>query len=149
MLQVPTEVDNRVQKLLLNYLMDLFHSGDFILVYYQIGKLEYIRALNIWIRLVGDLFPRLRICKFNLYAEYKSTFCSMPHNFAGRQLKFNVNWFIVYLNLIFSGFSSNSKFPPWNFRSEYYTGSASNDITTKSCLRMVPPSRFIKIVFGN
>ena len=35
---------NRVQSLLLNYLTALLHSGDFTLVYYQIGlgELEYI-----------------------------------------------------------------------------------------------------------
>ena len=41
-----TEVNNRVQSLLLNYLTDLLHSGDFTLVYYQIGEREYIRVIN-------------------------------------------------------------------------------------------------------
>ena len=41
--QVPTEVNNRVQSLPLNYHFALFRSGDFTLVYYQMGELEYIR----------------------------------------------------------------------------------------------------------
>ena len=41
--QVPTEVNNRVQSLLLNYHFALFRSADFTLVYYQMGELEYIR----------------------------------------------------------------------------------------------------------
>ena len=36
------KVNDRVQSLLLNYLSTLLHSGDFILVYYQVGELEYI-----------------------------------------------------------------------------------------------------------
>ena len=45
LLQVPTEVNNRVQSLLLNYYLSaLFRSGDFTLVYYKKrGELEYIR----------------------------------------------------------------------------------------------------------
>ena len=39
LLQVPTEVVNRVQSLLLNYLTALLRSGDFTL-----GELEYIRS---------------------------------------------------------------------------------------------------------
>ena len=42
--QVPTEVNNRVQSLLLNYHLALLCSGDFTLVYYQMGELEYIRT---------------------------------------------------------------------------------------------------------
>ena len=43
MLQVPTEVVNCVQSLQLNYLTALLRSGDFTLVYYPMGKVEYIR----------------------------------------------------------------------------------------------------------
>ena len=43
LLQVTTEVINRVQSLLLNYLTALLRSGDFTSVYYQMGELEYIR----------------------------------------------------------------------------------------------------------
>ena len=39
------KVNNRVQSLLLNYHFALF-SGDFTLVYYQMGELEYIRTTN-------------------------------------------------------------------------------------------------------
>ena len=35
-----------VQSLLLNYHFALLRSGDFILVYYQMGELEYIRYNN-------------------------------------------------------------------------------------------------------
>ena len=41
----PTEVINCVQSLLLNYLTALLRSGDFTLVYYQMGELEYIRLI--------------------------------------------------------------------------------------------------------
>ena len=40
--QVLTEVNNRVQRLLLNYITALFRTGDFPIVYYQTGELEYI-----------------------------------------------------------------------------------------------------------
>ena len=36
-------MNNSVQSLLLNYLAALFHSGEFILVFYQMGEHEYIR----------------------------------------------------------------------------------------------------------
>ena len=43
LLQVPTEVNNCVQSLLLNYLIALLRTGDYTLVHYQMGELEYIR----------------------------------------------------------------------------------------------------------
>ena len=42
--QVPTEVNNRIQSFLLNYHFALLRSGDFTLVYYQMGEIEYIRT---------------------------------------------------------------------------------------------------------
>ena len=44
LLQVPTEVINPVQSLLLNYLTVLLRSEDFTIVYYQMGELEYIHV---------------------------------------------------------------------------------------------------------
>ena len=46
--QLPTEVNNRVQSLLLNYHFVFLRSGDFTLVYYQMGELEYIRKNDQW-----------------------------------------------------------------------------------------------------
>ena len=49
--QVPTEVNNRVQILLLNYHFALLSSGDFTLVYYQMGELEYIHLTVVQLQL--------------------------------------------------------------------------------------------------
>ena len=40
------EVNNHVQSLLLNHLMALLCSGDFTVVYHQMGELEYIHINN-------------------------------------------------------------------------------------------------------
>ena len=42
----PTEVNDSVQNPLLNYLTALLGSGDFTLVYYQMGELEYNRVFD-------------------------------------------------------------------------------------------------------
>ena len=64
--QVPTEVNNRVQSLLLNCHFALLCSGDFTLVYYQMRELEYISY--IWVPLIST---------HNMLSLVDSTFISI------------------------------------------------------------------------